>query len=83
MPVTLLKNVHFVSFNSKRSFAIQDQHQAKGCGKLKELLHLKITSKFDSKALIHCKSMHHSSPYTRQILLEYISNCFVLPICFQ
>lgn len=63
MPVTLPKNAHFVSFNSKRSLAIQDQHQAKGCGKLKELLHLNITSKFDSKAFIHCKSMHHFPLY--------------------
>lgn len=63
MSMTLLKNAHFVSFNSKRSLAIQDEHQAKGCGKLKELLHLKITSKFDLKAFIHCKSMRHSSLY--------------------
>lgn len=82
MPMTLVKNAHFVSFNSKRSLAIQDQHQAKGSRKLKELLHLKI-SKFDSKAFIHCKSMRCSSLSTRWILSERISNRYVLSIYFQ
>jgi len=83
MPMTLPQNANFVSFSSKRSLAVQDQHQAKGCGKLKELLCLKITSKFDPKAFIHCKSMCHSSLSTRRILSEHIPNRYVLSSYFQ
>lgn len=59
---------------------MQDQHQAKGCGKLKELLHLKITSKFDSKAFIHYKSMRHSSPYTSRFCWNIFPTVLYFPL---